>query len=53
MGGEVGSDLRATIVEREEDELELGEVVGAGFVGVRRGGEGVEAGFGGIGGAEG
>ena len=36
-----------------EDELELGEVVGAGFVGVGRGGEGVEAGFGGIGGAKG
>jgi hypothetical protein len=36
-----------------EDELEFGEVVGSGFVGVRRGGEVVKAGFGGIGGAEG
>ena len=36
-----------------EDELELGEVVSGGFVGVGRGGEGVEDGFGGIGRAEG
>ena len=36
-----------------EDELEFGEVVGAGFVRVRGGGEVVKAGFGGIGGAEG
>ena len=36
-----------------EDEFEFGEVVGAGFVGVGRGGEVVEGGFGGVGGAEG
>ena len=36
-----------------EDELEFGEVVGAGFVGVGRGGEVVEGSFGGVGGAEG
>ena len=43
-----GNDRRA---RGGEDELELGEVVGAGFVGVGRGV--VKAGFGGIGGAEG
>ena len=36
-----------------EDELEFGEVMGTGFVGVGRGREVVKAGFGGIGGAEG
>ena len=36
-----------------EDELELGEVVGARFAGVGRGGEGVEVSFSGVGGAEG
>jgi hypothetical protein len=45
-----GNDRRA---RGGEDELELSEVMGAGFVGVGRGGKVVEGSFGGVGGAEG
>jgi hypothetical protein len=52
-GGGVGFEGNNCRARGGEDELEFGEVVGAGFVGVGRGGEVVEGSFGGVGGAEG